>query len=241
MQELVRLVAPDLWSLVVDAVPDGWRDHIRYSTLEYVFPLVREVAFIGVPWPTDLLNPKGKRSPVFPVATHLYLSSHLYRNDLQLFAWSVIAPRVTHLRVSGIVHKYQVKQIADAIGVSVSVSTAPGSAVPSSASSSGQRGAPVPRIHPYIRYLVLEPMQRLPGTVASHAIVEEEVERGLRDITRGCRHPDIGIQVVLLSKPKYAPYGKQARRLHAKWTERIEGGEGWWRGLSVHEATGSPL
>lgn len=237
VQELVRLVAPDLWSLVIDAVPDGWRNHFRYPNLEYEFPLVREVAFIGVPWPTDLLNPKGKRSPVFPLATHLHLSSHLYRNDLQLSAWYVSAPHITHLRISGIVHEYQVKQIADAVGVALSVSTVAGSTVPS-ASSSGQRGAPLPRTLLGIRYLILEPMPRLPGTLASHAIVEEGVERGLRDIARGCRHPDIDIQVALLAKPKYAPYGRQVRRLHAKWTERIEGGEGWWRGLSmIHDTT----
>lgn len=221
IQELLRLVAPDLWSLVVYTACGQQGPRAKYPILKHTFPLVREAAFIGL-GATHVLDSDEQRSPVFPVATHLHLCPRddVDGHDLHLSTWSALAPRVTHLRASGIEGQNHVEELAEAMGVRVG-----------------------PRTYPSIRYLFMEPapqrfmhISRLAHAAGAQAFTWSD---RLNDIVRECRRANINIQVRLLATPDVVRYGLACVDvLVGEWVDRVEGREGWWKELELME-TGS--
>ncbi|KAL1949240.1 hypothetical protein VTO73DRAFT_11046 [Trametes versicolor] len=237
VQELVRLVAPDLWSLVLHAVPHASQDDLQYPILEHTFPLLREVAFIGLPGPTHFLRPDAKPWPasVFPRATHLHLSPSPRRaggHDLHLSSWSALAPRVTHLRLSRIENRHHVQQLAEAIGVHVQLSIMLlGTAVLTPPAAPLPRPE-LPRTYPSVRCLLMEPAEMPRGRKCGNfALGQAVVGTGLGDIVRECQRPEVDVEAVLFKRPDTVPYVQHAKILEEQWVERVEGREGWWKGL----------
>ncbi|OJT07480.1 hypothetical protein TRAPUB_1665 [Trametes pubescens] len=231
LQELVRLVAPDLWSLVIHAVPYGLPDHFQSPILKHTFPLLREVALIGLPGPARLLLANAKLSPIFPQATHIYLSPRLNSHDLHLSSWFALAPRVTHLHVSGIQSQHHVQQLAEAVGVHVQINMFTGVTTPS---DSPLPRSETPRTYPSVHCLLMEPAEKPTGRKCGNfALAQVAMRNGLSDIVRECRRPDVDIQAALLERPDTVPYVQHAKVLEHQWVERVGGGEGWWKGLEL--------
>lgn len=233
-QELVRLVAPDLWSLVVQTVPSGPRDELQYFIFEHTFPLLREAGFIGLllPWPAwapSALRPDSnvKPPPIFPRTTHLHLDPHLNTGELRLASWAALAPCVTHLRVSNIRNRSHATELAQAIGVTVKPTIPVGVVVYPELPSP-------PRTYPGVQYLLLEPEAKSEDHARSLFRGHEPVWKSMSDIVDACRRADTNIQLTLLERPDPVPDVQYAEALVEQWVERVEGGEGWWKGLGLN-------
>ncbi|KAI0666585.1 hypothetical protein C8Q78DRAFT_435934 [Trametes maxima] len=128
-ETLVGLVSPDLQSIFINV--DGIEKHNHlvgdtalygFPVLHHTYPCLREATFIGMCNPTHYGLPNKQVTP-FPSATQLHLVPKAYESGLHLTLWSTAAPRVTHLRVTGVRTATQhVKQLALALGVYVDFS-----------------------------------------------------------------------------------------------------------------------
>ncbi len=60
------------------------------------------------------------------------------------------------------------------------------------------------------------------------------VWNGLSDIVREChRRVDGNVKATLLRMPDTVSYEQRAKVLSDQWVERVEGGEGWWKGVEL--------
>lgn len=235
-QELVRLIAPDLWSLVVRTAPSGPREELQYFIFEHTFPLLREAGFIGLLLPRPARAPSAWRPdsdvklslrPIFPRTTHLHLDLHLNTGDLRLASWAALAPCVTHLRVSNIQNRSHATELAQAMGVTVKATIPVGVVVYPELPSP-------PRTYPGVQYLILEPEARSEDRARSLFRGHKPMWKSLSDIVDACRRADTNIQLTLLERPNPVPDVQYAEALVEQWVERIEGGEGWWKGLGLN-------
>lgn len=240
VQELVQLVAPDLWSLVVHTAERGPRDNLQYSIFEHTFPLLREAAFIGLlpPWSVRTSGPnrdvKLPLRPIFPSTTHLYFDRHLSGGPLSLASWAVLAPSVTHLRVSGIYDRSHARELAEEVGVKVQ-STGPFE-VEVVSTESPSPSLPSMRTYPSVQHLLIEPDAKTLTTTScltSHMRRHATMWKSLSDIVCASRRAEVNIQLTLLEAPDAVPDVQYAKALGEQWVERIEGGEGWWKGLGL--------
>ncbi|EIW55234.1 uncharacterized protein TRAVEDRAFT_51359 [Trametes versicolor FP-101664 SS1] len=225
-QELIRLVAPDLWTVVVDEAPDDL--HGQCPILEHTFPLLRDVTLIrSSPNITRLLRADAKLShAIFPRATHLHLLPFPYTKDLHLSAWSILAPRVTHLRVSDVRSRHHIAQLAVAVGVPVPQEGSPVALPPAP--------QPLPRTYLSVRCLLVDAAAWLKPRERGYDPARRgkaAMRRGLEDIVRECRRTEVGVQATLLQAPGYASHSQAARALVDQWLEQAVGGKGWWNGL----------
>ncbi|KAL1949239.1 hypothetical protein VTO73DRAFT_11045 [Trametes versicolor] len=225
-QELIRLVAPDLWTVVVDEAPDGL--HGQCPILEHTFPLLRDITLIRSSTNiARLLRADAKLShAIFPRATHLHLLPLPYTKDLHLSAWSIFAPRVTHLRVSDVRSRHPIAQLAVAVGV-----PAPHEGFPDALPPPPQ---PPPRTYPSVRCLLVDAAAWLKPRDRGYDPARRgkaAMRRGLEDIARECRRAEVGVQATLLQAPGYASHSQSARALVDQWLEQAVGGKGWWNGL----------
>ncbi|KAL1946202.1 hypothetical protein VTO73DRAFT_15329 [Trametes versicolor] len=241
-QELVRLVAPDLWSLVVQTVPSGPRDVLQYFIFEHTFPLLREAAFIGLLLPKrgralSALHPnsdvKLSLRPIFPRITHLHLDPYLSTGELGLASWAVLAPCVTHLRVSNIRNLTHTRELAEVVGVSWVHSTVPFGVEARSPESPSSSITPS-RTCSSVQHLLIEPEAKSEDRTRSRFCAHKPVWKSLSDIVDACRRADTNIQLTLLERPNPVPDVQYAEALVEQWVERIEGGEGWWKGLGLN-------
>lgn len=229
VKELVRLVAPDLWSLVVYTAPSAFclPEDLQYPILTHTYPLVREAVFIGLPGPARL-NWSDVKPPAFPRATHLYLRPRVNKADLNLPAWSALAPRVTHLHVSDIQMQSHIPQLAEAVGVHAQVRLYRTLTI-------SPEFPPSPRTYPSVRYLFMTPKANPQGrTCGNFSRLQVAMQNGLSDIVQEChRRVDGTVQAVLLKRPDTVPNEQRAKMLGDQWAERVGGGEGWWKGPEV--------
>ncbi|KAI0820711.1 hypothetical protein BC628DRAFT_1395975 [Trametes gibbosa] len=221
VQSLTRLVASDLWSLTVLLRPLGLESCQPLFVLENPFPLVREATFLGVCDPECLLPTGAKPLPVFPAATHLHIAPELNEYQLGLPAWSAIAPRVTHLRVSNIWYSAQAQELADAVGVHIvlsffrSVATEPPL-------------APFPRTYPTVRQIVMEPCPQPRDDFVNSILMYRMTTHGLRQINERCLAPDVDVTAVFVPQSANIKSVDRDRQHLRRWLERVEGGNGWW-------------
>lgn len=227
-QELLRLVAQDLWTLVVHEAPDGL--HGQCPILEHTFPLLRDATLIRQS--TDfarLLNPNAEPPcAIFPRATHLHLIPLPYTNDLRLSAWSIFAPRITHLRVSDVRNRHHIAQLAVAVGVPVPPDMYPVARLPPPGPQ------PLPRTYPSVRCLLMDAAAWLKPRAGAYDVSRRgkaAMRRGLENIVRECRRAEVDVQATLLEAPEYASHSQLAKALVDQWLEQAVGGRGWRNGL----------
>ncbi|KAH9846531.1 hypothetical protein C2E23DRAFT_573936 [Lenzites betulinus] len=226
VQKFIRLVAPDLWSLVIHVGPYGLGRDLQPHFLEYKFPLVREVAFLGVSNPARFLPRGAVASLVFPAATHLHIALGLNKSPLCLRSWSILAPRVTHLRVSNVGCKEQVEEIAERIDVQDIGTLNPAQPLPQSLPSLRSR------TYPTVCRLLME-ATHLPvlGRCSNPRVPYRAMQQRMRQIEEICLAPDVGVRAVLLPEPDSIPFREVHKQRLKEWAKRNSGGDGWWAGL----------
>ncbi|KAI0365674.1 hypothetical protein BV20DRAFT_953959, partial [Pilatotrama ljubarskyi] len=231
---LFRLAGPDLNSLVVQC---GFSvgGHLDLPCLAQPFPLLREVAFLGIQNPRVLLADEAKVSVLFPAATHLYIVPHA--DDLHLPFWSEHAPGITHLGVSQV--QAHVSQVAPAIGVPDEYVQYLRSRPPDV--SWNIHGIPVhppappePE-YPGLRRLVME-LSPVPRKVCGNGYSDYGVHiAALKDLARKAR--ERGVSAVVVAAPEYSesewPHEGDCARARRMWIERMEGKTGYWADLPI--------
>lgn len=227
-QELLLLVAPDLWTLVVHEAPDGL--HGQCPILEHTFPLLRDATLIRKSTNfARLLSPDAEPPrAVFPRATHLHLIPLPYTNDLHLSVWSILAPRVTHLRVSDVRNRHHIAQLAVAVGVPMPPDMYPVARLPPPGSQ------PLPRTYPSVRCLLMDAAAWLKPRSGAYDVSRRgkaAMRRGLEHIVRECRRAEVDVKATLLEAPEYASHSQLAKALVDQWLEQAVGAKGWWNGL----------
>ncbi|KAI0822941.1 hypothetical protein BC628DRAFT_626964 [Trametes gibbosa] len=227
VQKLITLVAGDLWSLFIHVGAYTLHPDLQFPILEHTFPLVREAAFLGICEPKHLLRVGAPPSLAFPAATHLHISPPLNNSQLSLPEWCTIAPHVSHLYISGIGHRNQVQQLADAVGVHVEVSIF--------ARPPPESPPPIhPRTYPTVRHLLVEPGPRpRRGYCGNPSIAHSAMRHGLVQIVQECtRTPGVdAVAAAFQPRPEDRKFTEGDVRHLREWRELVEGTEGWWAGL----------
>ncbi|KAI0373488.1 hypothetical protein BV20DRAFT_962649 [Pilatotrama ljubarskyi] len=191
-RKLFRLVTPDLLTL---AIQSGFTygGRLEYGIIEDPFPILREVTFIDVKAPellfideaADNVPSASANGPLFPALTHLHFVTEYGDADLHLPQWSARAPRVTHLRITG-VHQGHVQQFESALGVKVDPFRGLRVHIP------GDFELPPPslppRTYPSLRYLIMQPQPLLAGGFCGNPLIDfENMLWDLWEIVGGCR------------------------------------------------------
>ncbi|KAJ8474528.1 hypothetical protein ONZ51_g7150 [Trametes cubensis] len=118
-RRLFELVAPDLWTLVLQS---GFRygGPLGIPLFAAPFPALRSLTIAELTSPSSLFADgasgavqDANQGSLLPALTHLHLLP--YDHDFQLEMWAARAPRVTHLRISG--QTGGLDQLARAVGV----------------------------------------------------------------------------------------------------------------------------
>ncbi|KAI0822934.1 hypothetical protein BC628DRAFT_626714 [Trametes gibbosa] len=238
VQKLFALVARDLWSLAIHV--RAFRPHpdLQLPILEHTFPLVREAAFLGICEPKRLLRAGAPLSLVFPAATHLDLAPPPNDSKLSLPEWYTIAPRVSHLYISGIRYSSQNEQLAEAIGARVATTTSMMEHEPSFRMFEQlfpREPAPPlpPRTYPTVRYLLIEPA-RYPRGFSDHihGAFIIRLTYTFMSFRKKPRTPSVdSVAVLLQPMPRDERTSTERDLQHLRnWRGLVEGTEGWWVG-----------
>ncbi|KAI0360905.1 hypothetical protein OH77DRAFT_735755 [Trametes cingulata] len=230
-RKLFRLVGQNLLTL---AIQSGFRHggRLNYPIIEGPFPTLRELTFIDVLAPEALFIHDGAahsvvaaHGPMFPALTHLNLVSEYPDADLHLPEWSTRAPRVTHLRVTG-VDSGHVPQLACALGVTVERRRySRDLRIPGNFDTATPTPPPPPRTYPSLRHVVMQPHPEPRGGFCGNPIIEfSQMMGSLRRIVENCRTTDV--KAVLLKPPADSRDRKHAERAYREWLERTEGRAG---------------
>ncbi|KAI0642166.1 hypothetical protein C8Q79DRAFT_1013465 [Trametes meyenii] len=229
-QRLIHAAAPGLYTLMVYASWWSLRHFLYFPVIQNPFPLLREATFVDLCDPRPLFDNDMNISPLFPAVTRLHLLT--CNTDLALDTWSIVAPNVTHLRVTGISDGH-VDQIAQAIGVRIDVERGLHAILGLPAPPETPTHS-LPRTYPNLRYLLLQLCPRPPsggwcGTEdAAHAMTFQ----GLRQIEEACNEGS-DIRTILLPDLSAAPYSEEDdTSIRASWMASVEGREGCWENIS---------
>ncbi|KAH9894779.1 hypothetical protein C8Q73DRAFT_470618 [Cubamyces lactineus] len=244
-RRLFQFVAPDLRTLILRT---GFRDAGGPLWLELFtapFPALKSLTLFEVATPTGLF-PKSNndavsqdQGPLFPGLTHLHLLPTQKGYYYQLKTWASHAPRITHLRMSGIrASNPVVDQLALAVGV-----------VPPSITS-GRRvqevlrdlweiltfkqlvpGEPVPPppmpMFGELRYLLVQPGPA-PDDNEMDRLSHHDGVKELMELAEACRAA--GVQAVVLpSSEKKGPDRMYLEQVRKDWIDMVSGtGAGVW-------------
>lgn len=229
-QTLFRLVSPDLLSLAIQA-GFSFGAELDFPVIAQPLPSLRELTLIDVENPSGLFanhNSGRAPSPLFPALTHLHITSFFSCRRLDLRTLAACAPRLTHLRVTGITSAL-VQQLAEAVGVEVHPFPPPVVVhIPGAFSPPTPPPPPRPRTCPSVRVLVMQPCPEPRGGFCGNPMIEhDEMLEELQQITEGCRGS--GIKAILL--PPVDNDGQSedfAEQVREQWLARIQGDTGCW-------------
>ncbi|OSD01361.1 hypothetical protein PYCCODRAFT_1436592 [Trametes coccinea BRFM310] len=231
---LFRLVAPDLWSLVLQ-VGYNYRAKLAPPILEDAFPLLRELVVVGSTNPRDLfVAGPTNNSTLLPSLVHLHLGTGVNNPTLHLSSWSLVAPTVTHLRITGTCRLQELELAVGVVYEPSRIAVHPSPLVSfvqriSRSLAPHSKTIPPPPTYPSLRYLLIQP-DPAPGPVGfcgTPMVEYVEAIEALEEFLTQCR--SAGIQGTLLPPlPDSIICGKLAAHVKWQWTKRLEGDLGYW-------------
>ncbi|EIW62844.1 uncharacterized protein TRAVEDRAFT_69076 [Trametes versicolor FP-101664 SS1] len=233
VRTLFRLSAPDLQTLAIKS-GDSFGGQLELPCIEQPLPNLRELALVDVREPRALFAEGTSGAPLFPHLTHLHIVSDFTVSDLAFPMWAAHAPRLTHLRVTGVTSGH-VPQLAQAVGIMLLEHHPPVIVdIPGSYNPPSPPPPPRPRTNPRVRELVMQPCPAPRGGLCGNPMIEhDEMVDDLQQIERECRGSGIRVAVLL---PTNDADGREdvAEQAQEDWVERIHpGGDatGCWPGL----------
>ncbi|KAI0326829.1 hypothetical protein GY45DRAFT_1437349 [Cubamyces sp. BRFM 1775] len=242
-RRLFQLVAPDLWTLVLQS---GFRygGALGIPLLTVPFPSLHSLTVVDISNPNRLFadslsspntvaQREGQRSPL-PALTHLHLL--LYDHDFQLETWARHAPHVTHLRLSG--QTGDIEQLAQVAGIALP--PVPRGRHPSPIIDAWQTlteqlfpaappPPPPPSLFPQLQCLLIQPgLPPPPGGFCGTPFVEYDLAlEELGQFVESCRAS--GLQAVALSPRKELNGRAYLEEMRKDWVEVFsETGAGAW-------------
>lgn len=232
VRTLFRLITPDLQSLAIKSGV-SFSGQLELPCIEQPLANLRELALVDVREPMALFAKGASEPPLFPQLTHLHTISDFTVSDLAFPMWAVHAPRLTHLRVTGVTSGH-VPQLARVVGVKVEDYLPVVVHVPGSFNPPSPPPPPPPRTNPSVKVLVIQPCPAPRGGFCGNPMIEhDEMVDDLQQIERKCRGSAVRVTVLL---PPNDADGREdsAERAQGSWVDRIHqagGATGCWPGL----------
>ncbi|KAI0373487.1 hypothetical protein BV20DRAFT_937791 [Pilatotrama ljubarskyi] len=247
-RNLIHTVAPDLWSLAIHWLATYERPmYPNTALLGGPFPLLRELTVHGRCDPKQLIMKDIVDSSLrcFPAMTRLHLLPASRAHALSLSSWFSMAPRISHVRVSGVPHLQNVQELAFVTGLPMALRDPielPSLAVPDPAHTrlSMPSSGPSPASpYPNLQYIVVQAGAKPKrGGCGNMARARVALKRSLAHLETLCR--DTTVKCILLEELRDLPYQDYADQMRRQWIERIEGGAGCWaEAVPVHDESQS--
>ncbi|KAI0633774.1 hypothetical protein C8Q77DRAFT_1057523 [Trametes polyzona] len=217
-----HLAAPDLVTL---AIQSGFTSggSLEVPLADQPFPKLRELTVVGVRNPHSIVDFNTTALPVFPALTHLHIVPGHAHCELYLPFWSVVAPGVTHMRVTGLDSVDHIQEFSQAIGAHIFRPSSPiGHFEPLGFSAQPSLPALPMWTYPSLRTLLIQPCATASEVhkvihFAAHVILAEHIQKAGLDIT-----------ATMLDKLPAMSYRQQAKEVRRGWTNRAEGRLEWW-------------
>ncbi|OJT15338.1 hypothetical protein TRAPUB_8134, partial [Trametes pubescens] len=216
---LFRLITPDLQTLAINSGMT-FGGQLELPCIGQPLPYLRELALVDVREPRALFAEGGSGPPLFPQLTHLHIVSDFTVSDLAFPMWAEHAPRLTHLRVTGVTDVH-VSQLARVVGVKVERYPAVVVHIPGSFSPPSPPPPPPPRTNPSVRVLVMQPCPPPRGGFCGNPMIEHgEMVDDLHEIERQCQGSGVRVTVLFHTDGADGAGDANARAPQGDWIGR---------------------
>ncbi|KAI0360904.1 hypothetical protein OH77DRAFT_1418947 [Trametes cingulata] len=231
-RRLIHMVAPNLQTLGINwLAAAGGSLCSNVAFLDSPFPLLSELTVHGRCDPKQLFTEDvlAAQSVCLPALTHLHLMPAFSAYSLDLPLWFTIAPRISHIRVSGVPHVRNIHELAVLAGVPMEP-IEPEAVVTEAAAPTELSTAPSPSgssPHPDLRCIVVQAGARPKrGGCGNMVRARAALKRGMAQLEALCRETDI--KCVVLDELQDLPSLQHAKEVRLDWMERIRGEAGCW-------------